>query len=440
MSVCSLIFSIYKPYIGAMSYLVYMYLAPYIYIGGYIIYARTIAFFFLFLYLLKFRKIVKKRDYKPLSPFLLLLLGQFCLLFTSEIFEYSFNRWLFTVSFFCFALFLFGIIKSKPKTGKYFSITLFTVFCLITGYGLYLTTMPGINPYLMFVNPVFGIEFNEAYAAGNSGLSTSTDLIEGRLFGRISSVFNHPMAYGLNLGFFFIYCLYFLRKKPKVMIVVLVCIFAAILVSGVRTPIGALGVTGLFIILYLRKFKYFIFGLIAFVVAIFGTELISAEAGEYMASIISSDDSETRGSSISMRLEQLEGCIQIVKDNFLTGKGYGWSNWYNETRGTHPKALWFESILFTVLVNTGILGMILWGFVIIGYYKYIVVKIKDTYTRAIFLALFLYYLVYSLITGDFGINYFLIFYVVLLGITPKIFQRQRARSKAIKQQRLIHGK
>lgn len=425
LSICSLIFSIYKPHIGAISYLAYMFIAPNIYIGGYFIYTRTIAFFFLLLYLLKYRKIINRQDYRPLSPFLLLLIGQFLLLITSEILEYSFSSWLFTVSYFCFALFLYGNIKANPKAGKYFAITLFVIFSIITAYGLFLTTMPGINPYLMFINPIFGLEFNEAYAAGNSGLSSNTELVEGRLFGRISSVFNHPMTYGLNLGFFFIFCLYFLRHKPKVMIGTLACIFVAILVSGTRTPIGALGVTGLFIILYLRKFKFFIYGLTAFIVVIYGTQMISSEAGEYMASIISSDDSNTRGSSITMRLEQLEGCLDIVKNDFLFGKGYGWSNWYNVTYGTHPKALWFESILFTVLVNTGVLGLILWGAVIRGYYKYISLKIKDTYTRTIFLALFLYYLVYSLITGDFGINYFLIFYVVLLGLLSQIQQEKK---------------
>lgn len=400
-----------------MFYLIYMFLAPYIYVGGYIIYARTIALFFLLLYLIKYGKKIKKEDYKPLYPFLLLQIGNFLLLITSGILEYSFNSWYFTASYFCFALFLYGNIKTYPKAARLYSIALFGIFCIITAYGLFLTTMPGINPYLIFINPVFGLEFNEAYAAGNSGLSTNTELIEGRLFGRISSVFNHPMTYGLNLGFFFIYSLYFLRNKPKVMIGTLACIFVAILVSGTRTPLASLAVTGLFIILYMRKFKLFIYGLIAFIVVIYGTQMISEEAGEYLASIINSDDSNTQGSNISMRLDQLQGCLDIVKNDFLFGKGYGWSTWYNGTYGTHPKALWFESILFTVLVNTGIIGIILWGMMIVGFFKYIVLNINDIYKRTIFLALFLYYIVYSLITGDFGINYFLIFYVVLLGVT-----------------------
>ena len=399
-----------------MSYLIYMFLAPYIYIDGYIIYARTIALFFLILYLIKYGKILKKQDYKPLYPFLFLIIGNFFLLITSGILETSFNSWLFTFSYYCFALFLYGNIKTNPKATSFFSIALFVTFCIITAYGLFLTTMPGINPYLMFINPAFGMEFNEAYAAGNSGLSTNTELVEGRLFGRISSVFNHPMTYGLNLGFFFIYCLYFLRNRPKILICVLSCIFVAILVSGTRTPLGALAVTGLFIMLYMRKLKFFIYGMIAFIVLIYGAQMISEEAGEYMASIINSDDSQTKGSSISMRLSQFEGCLEIIKNDFIFGKGYGWSSWYNGTYGTHPKALWFESILFTVLVNTGIMGIILWGIMIWGYYKYAVLNINDLYTRTIILALMIYYLVYSLITGDFGINYLFIFYIVLLGI------------------------
>lgn len=399
-----------------MSYLIYMFIAPYIYIDGYIIYARTIALFFLILYLIKYGKILKKQDYKPLYPFLFLIFGNFFLLITSGILETSFNSWLFSFSYYCFALFLYGNIKTNPKATSFFSIVLFVTFCIITAYGLFLTTMPGINPYLMFINPVFGMEFNEAYAAGNSGLSTNTELVEGRLFGRISSVFNHPMTYGLNLGFFFIYCMYFLRNRPKILICVLSCIFVAILVSGTRTPLGALAVTGLFIMLYMRKLKFFIYGMIAFIFLIYGTQMISEEAGEYMASIINSDDSQTKGSSISMRLSQFEGCLEIIKNDFIFGKGYGWSSWYNGTYGTHPKALWFESILFSVLVNTGIMGFILWGIMILRYYKYAVLNINDLYTRTIILALMIYYLVYSLITGDFGINYLLIFYIVLLGI------------------------
>lgn len=341
---------------------------------------------------------------------------QFLLLFTSEIVQFSFNEWFTSCSNLFFILFLYGNIQTYNYTAKWYSTTLFWVFCIITFYGIFLTTMPGLNPYQTIVRPLFGGEFNEAYAAGNSGLSTSTQLADGRLFGRISSVFSHPMTYGLNLGLFFIYCLYYLKDRLKYLIPVLLCIFVAILVSGIRTPLAALAITSLFIMLYLRKFKSIFYGAIAFAIVICGIPFISSEAGEYMMSIINSDDTETKGSSMAMRLDQLKGCFDIVESNILTGKGYGWSRWYNGLYGTHPKALWFESIIFSILVNTGIVGFIIWGYFVRGYYKYVVKKMKDVFTRTIFLALMVYYLTYTTITGDFGIQYMFIFYTVLLGL------------------------
>lgn len=405
-----------KPRIGAMLYLIYMYFAPYLYIGGSIIYARTIALIFLFAFLWKFKKKMKRQDYAPFFPYIMFLVWQFVLLFTSEIVQFSFNQWFTSCSNLFFVLFLYGNIQTYKYTTKWYSATLFGVFCIITFYGIFLTAMPGLNPYQMVTQPLFGSEFNEAYAAGNSGLSTSTQLADGRLFGRISSVFSHPMAYGLNLGLFFIFSLYYLKDKPKYLLPVLLCIFVAILVSGIRTPLGALAITSLFIMLYLRKFKYFIYGTIAFLIVICSTTLISPETGEYMMSIINSDDTETKGSNVTMRLEQLEGCFDIVKSNILTGKGYGWHKWYNGLYGTHPKVLWFESIIFSILVNTGIAGFIIWGYFVRGYYKFVTRNIKDVFTQAVFLALMVYYLTYSTITGEFGIQYMFIFYTVLLGL------------------------
>lgn len=46
-----LIFSILKPKIGAMLYLIYMYMAPYLYLNGFIIYSRTTAVLFLFFFI-----------------------------------------------------------------------------------------------------------------------------------------------------------------------------------------------------------------------------------------------------------------------------------------------------------------------------------------------------------------------------------------------------
>lgn len=411
-----LIFSILKPKIGAMLYLIYMYMAPYLYLNGFIIYSRTTAVLFFILFLFKFRNKLSAFDYKPFMPYIILLSLNFLLLFTSEKFIVSMNSWFTSVSSLFFILFLYGNIKTYPQTIKLYSNTLFYIFSFITIYGLLLTLTPGINPYQMIIQPLFGLEFNEAYAAGNSGLAAQTELAEGRLFGRISSVFIHPMTYGLNLGFFFIYSLYFLRNKPKILITVLSCIFLAIFTSGIRTPIAALAITCLIMILYIRKFKIFIYGICIFIIIIFVLPMIYPEANNYIMSIIDSNHSNIQGSSLSMRIEQLDGCFDIIKNNILTGKGYGWASWYNATYGTHPKLLWFESLIYIILVNNGIIGFFIWGYFIWKYYKYTINNFNNIFTRSIILGLLVYYLIYCTITGDFGINYMFIFYTIIIGL------------------------
>ena len=413
LSIAILFYAIFKPKIGASLYLVYMFLAPYLYIGGLVIYARTIALFFLLLFILKFKNKLKRTDYKPFIPYIIYLTLQFILLFTSSIFTTSLNAWFTSCSHLFFILFLYGCMKMSPQNVQLFSKILFCIFFIFTLYGLFLTLTPGLNPYQMMLQPLFGQEFNEAYAAGNSGLSANTDLAGGRLFGRISSVFKHPMSYGLNLGFFFIYSLFFLRKKTKILIITLFFITIAIITSGVRTPIAALGITYFAMLLYMRNLKILIYSILG--VGIFGIliTILYPESTEYILSIFNSDVSNVSGSNLTMRQEQLDGCFSIVKYDFLTGKGYGWTSWYNSIHGTHPKALWFESLIFVILVNTGILGFIIWGIFIYRFYKYVVKNYKDVFNRSIILSLLFYYLVYCSITGEFGINYFLLYFIIV---------------------------
>lgn len=420
LSIAILFCAIFRPKIGAILYLIYMFLAPYLYIGGYILYSRTTALIFLILFILKFKNILKKSDYKPFIPYIIFLTLQFILLFTSSIFLTSLNAWFTSCSNLFFLLFLYGYIKVQPQSIQLFSKTLFYIFFIFTIYGLLLTLTPGFNPYQMILQPLFGQEFNEAYAAGNSGLSTNTNLADGRLFGRISSVFNHPMIYGLNLGYFFIYSLFIFRKKPKRLLIILFLVTIAIITSGVRTPIVALSITYFAILLYIRNFKNFIYSILGIgIFAIIITILYPAST-EYILSIFNSDASNVSGSNLTMRQEQLNGCFSIVENDILTGKGYGWTNWYNSIYGTHPKVLWFESLIYAILVNTGILGFIIWGIFIYKYYKYVVKNFNDVYNRAIILSLLFYYLVYCSITGDFGLNYFLLYFIIVSEIMRNI--------------------
>lgn len=416
LSIFILLGMLFKPKYGALLYIIYMYMAPWLYIGGFQIYSRTLAFIFLALFLVQFLRKYHLKDLKPLMPYTIFLLLNFILLFSAERFTESLQWYMFTICDFFFMLFLYVNILNDKKSAILYKWTLYGVFCAITAYGLFLTTIPGINPFKLMQMPLFGGEFNEAYAAGNSALINDTTIAEGRLFGRISSVFDHPMTYGLNLGFFLIFSLYILKDRPKIMYPTLLCIVIAVITCGVRTAIAALIVTAIFALFYLHKVRYAWYGTVFFAVMVIILPLISKSADSYITSIFNSNEAETQGSSLSMRLTQLEGCFDIVKDNLLLGKGYGWHYWFNSKFGAHPKALYFESLFFTILVETGIMGFLIWSVFILKLRKFINEFSRDRLYKCCLFSLIVYYLVYSLITGDMGIKNMMIFYVILIGI------------------------
>lgn len=416
LSISILVFLFVKPQIGALLYLIYMFLAPYMYIGGFMIYTKTTAALFLVLFILKFNKRVRRHDLIPFRPYLAFVGTQALLLLTSSEVDFSIDQWMLRISPFIFILFLHACIVVYPGSTRLFKWSLFCVMLVAVLYGLFLTTMPGLNPYKLLQLPLFGREFNEAYAAGNSGLSDITDLAEGRLFGRISSIFDHPMTYGLNLGLFFIYCFYLFKDRKEILYILSGLILIAVLTSGVRTTLGAIIITILFGLLFLKKIKYFVYVGLVFILVINVLPLVYPEATDYVMSIINSQESSTKGSSVEMRIDQLMGSYKIVENDIIIGKGYGWTTWYNKNFGTHPTALWFESLIYVILVDSGLIGFVIWTILLLSFYKYITKNYNDRYQKLTLLSLFVYFIVFCCITGDFGIQNVLVYYTILIGI------------------------
>jgi len=419
LSLATLVGLLIKPKYGVFSYLIYMFLAPYLYIAGHIIYARTLALIFLVFFVIKYGSKMKSIKLKVFFPYLLFLIANLLVVFTSTQFSASLNYWFTDLTALFFVILVWASMYTDKSSIELFKWTLFVVFCAITLYGLFLTTMPGVNPYKLIEAPLFGNEFNEAYALGNGGLDTSSNLQlkEGRLFGRISSVFDHPMTYGLNLGFFFIYSFYVLKDKPVIMGVVLFLIFTAAFTSGVRSTIAAMMVTILFMLFMMGKKKYFVYALLVLGVLSIVVPILSPEAWTYFMSMFEGESSSVGGSSINLRIEQLQASFEIAKDHILIGNGYDWEKWYNATYGTHPTALWFESLIYVIIVDGGILGFLIWGAFVVSYFLFVKKYVKEKRLRTCIYSLLVYFLVFCTVTGDFHLRNILVFYTIMMGFS-----------------------
>lgn len=428
LSILIILLIFFKPFKGILLYLIYFFLAPNLIIGSTILGTRTVACLLLVAFIATMYKKTPVAIYKLLKPFVLFYGVQIFLIPFSFDIECSLTAWMLCASQLIFSVFLASAVylENEEKKKNVIIPVFFVIFILIIGYGLFLTTMPGLNPYQIILQPIFGGEFNEAYAAGNSGLSNDVTLSEGRLLGRISSVFNHPMTYALAIGLFFLFLFVYIRKK-WLLCTFLIVTGLAIVTSGVRTPIAALGITGLFMLIYYRKYKFFFYTVIVIGLLLYTIPLISVDAADYIASIFNSSDSATKGSSVEMRLSQLDGCLKIISDNPLLGKGIDWTGWYVRTKGGHPQALFFESLLFVVICNMGIAGIILWIVFIVSYIKVIHCYFSDKSIRTILYGIMVYYISFAGITGEYGyLPIFMVFYVMIIGVNNACIREDKS--------------
>lgn len=372
------------------------------------------------LFYLNYRDRLKELDLRPFYPFAFLMIANGALIPFQEGVPFlhaadQFVRDLFTNIFYPFIV--YTLIILEEDSWRLFKRTLFICGAIFVAYGLFLTTMPGINPYLMMTLPVFGKEFNEAYALGYSALATTyhNTVADGRLFGRISSVFGHPMTYGLHLGFLAMFTFFRLRNKILLLAPILFIIVTAVFTSGIRTPIAALALTTILILLYTRNFKYAFYGAFGGTIMVMLLVSIFPSLEELLLSMVNSDSGSIKGSSMEMRMEQLMGCFDIIKDNMVEGMGYKWTSYYNNNIGSHPVLLSFESLIFVILCNQGLLGIAIWV-IFAGWTYYEIRAIVSKEVQLLLMALFIYYVVYSTITGDYGyMKHLMIYYIIAMG-------------------------
>jgi O-antigen ligase len=142
------------------------------------------------------------------------------------------------------------------------------------------------------------------------------------------------------------------------------------------------------------------------------------------------EDSETKGSSIEMRMLQLGTVIYKTEGNewFGLGEGY-WSYIYSEDKSSVEGLLGIESVILQYLLERGIIGLVLWAIFYIIIFRYFWKnrkKIKPlTGLGGSILTL---YLVFAIGTGELGSVYPT---MLLLGYVIKSIESVKMQEKWI---------
>ena len=417
---------------GIAMYLLYQILVPFVNINiGSVHFGQNLVNVIVFVSLLwSYNDKLNQLEYKSLLPFIFLFVAQLLLipLHTKMPVEEQFNFFRLDIMGSLMLPFaMINVMKFDKEAYILFRNAMLIGVVIAVLYGIFLTLIPGVNPWLIAVMPLNDMKFNDSYALAENG---------GRLFGRISSVFSHPMTFGLFLCLSFVFTYSLIKPKGRniTYFLLLALLVIAIIVCGVRTPIGSLIVVIAFYLAMTRKYSLIIYVAISSIIIYFIIQQFP-ELFAYISSMFDDKSEAVSGSSNSMRLEQLKGCINTIKNNEFFGLGYGWTGYYQSLHGDHPVMLAFESLVYVVLCNSGYMGIAIWIIVIFLYYRYIVLRFRRN-SRIILLSLMVTYLTYSLITGEYGyMKYFLIFYVIILSNykQKRIFKkRYKIRTERIK--------
>ena len=313
---------------------------------------------------------------------------------------------------FLIPIMLWQVCKTKNEIIFFIKIILICLLIMLA-YGIY-CFITGQNPYITLLSQLFNKQDNFQIFSG---------IERGGIIGKGQSTTSHPMLWSviLSMAFFASYIFWNKKKNLTYYIFVLMILFN-LFVCNVRTGIVAsvIGVALLFTHFSLRA-KLISILVIVFVLLLSIDSSIFGSYQSYVDSIIYFNDPDKNigGSSIDMRLLQLGGAVSLWEQGgIIFGNGFGWCVNYLTLYGDHPILLSFESIIYVVLIENGVLGILIYGFFFYGFFRInrdLSLRSQNERKLEYWLinSYIITYIIYVVLTGIFGFNLFLIFLILM---------------------------
>ena len=379
----------------------------------------NIVFIFSFFFYKKRNK--SSLDFELIHPFIFLYISLLFLTFFTQslpwLFQYTY--WFGTLLKATVVSFIiWNVSKDDPKILLYVKWSLILSITLAGIYGVFLMKLGGFNPYTSFVSLYFG----KKDAAFVYSLVTQSRFSFSNA-GKIQSTMSHPMTWTLMLCFLFVvFFIYNKKEKKKYYWFILGLLGFNILISGVRTGIASLTLAFAYFFLRNIRIKIVVTG-IMFLSMFYLIVSSNKDLSNIFISFVDVEGNQTNvgGSSLRMRLNQLDGVFNELQDQELfVGKGFGWTSYYQSNYGDHPTIKAFESLIFVILCNSGLIGAVIWMMFFVKLFKKAREKLifqNDIYLIDIII---ITYISYSIGTGEYSyIQYFSILYTFLISSLVK---------------------
>jgi hypothetical protein len=335
----------------------------------------TSAVFFLQFLLKKKYKDPRMKEFPFKVAFILLLLSRFITCFTAAgSFTEELNRAV-TFSFqnIVNIYIAWYVFRSKKEFRYLFKIVTVVFFsACILGYYEYFAQY---NPYTNYEKNFIGEGINYY----------SLESVRGF---RITSVFEHPIGAGMNFGMYFVVALYLLINEGKsvpirrlTLVTAFLCLPLVLLTKQRSAMIFTLIIS--IILLNFRK-KRFYGILILILIGLFTLSPMLSNYTQYLTSIFDQNaQSQISGSSLTMRMMQLDACLQLLKTSPLFGIGEKYSNYISNIYTSN--ALMLESVWLDQMVKHGLLGIC--SYLVLAYDYIIKIPKKYNFGKLIMLSI-----------------------------------------------------
>lgn len=313
------------------------------------------------------------------------------------------------------------IFNQEKEITLFYKIIAGTVL-LIGLYGLY-CYVTLTNPYVSLMNLIYSPKIN--------ALGFMEEKRAG-IAGRIQGTMLHPLIWGGACMLLFYFMLLPVKKFPRYIgIALLVLLFINVVFSGSRAALLALlmGIGYFFVISNIRlKLRFVAYALTLFsmlTALIYLVPSFNKYEAFFESTIFFWDDTyqktgAIRGSTSSLRINQLYGSFDMIESAPIFGLGQGYTAFYSATYGIHPILAGFESVVFMALIETGIVGLLVWTSFFISLFwliRHLRKKIKpsspfDAMLLRTFLAAYCVFIVFTGIQSTFYI--FLVLFLIQL--------------------------
>ena len=321
-----------------------------------------------------------------------------------------------------FALaYAFWAVKDEKSLKPVLQVSL---YCLIV------LTVFGVLNYIdknaMFVNALT----EGKTSAVHEGVALGDVYRESARF-RVQSMFKSAFDYGYICAAILMLHLhgwYRHLESKKIFIIALVCCSFGILTCGCRIVwAGALFSIVCYSMWAFHLSRNVMYGMIAVILMIISYNTVpSIEEKVNKVTDIFVENSETRGSSIQLRMSQYTYVLIHTKGNEWLGLGQGyWSHIYYKDQKSVLGLLGIESVILSYLLERGIIGLVLWAtsYTIIFLYFWRNRKKRKALT-GFGGAILTLYLVFSIGTGELGSVYPT---MLLLGMAMKMIESDKRR-------------